>query len=167
MRQVEHSEHMAAPHHGRRVEVLLAGLKDPLNVGQAFRTCLSLGVARLHLCDATPTPPSAKLNRTARGAQHYLPWSAGATAEVMKSFGESTPEALILGVEYAHASGDIRAITPVDDTPILLVLGNEAHGIQPTILELCDEVVHLPMYGAISSYNVATALALSLWEIVR
>lgn len=170
MRQLEHQEHVPRRHHGRHVEVALVGLKDPLNVGQAFRTCVSLGVTQLYLCDGTPSPPLAKINRTARGAQHHLPWTAHSTEECVTSFRESMKGSgklgVVLGVELATASCDIRERTH-QDAAVLLLLGNEAHGLSPAELALCDEVVHLPLYGSVSSLNVATALALAVWECVR
>lgn len=167
MRQVEHQEHHPAPHHGRHVELVLAGLKDPLNVGQAFRTGASLGVAHLHLCDGTPAPPGAKLNRTARGAQHALPWSGGSTSEVLSGLRQNGLYAL--AVEYATESRDLRAIAEAlpRTRGVALVLGNEAHGLSPALMAACDAVGHLPLYGRVSSLNVATALALATWEFVR
>ena len=149
------------------MELVLAGLRDPLNVGQAFRTGVSLGAARLHLCDATPTPPSAKLNRTARGAQHQLAWTTGRSAEVVAGLRQNGTH--VIAVEYATASHDLRRLlakTPRDE-PLALVLGNEAHGLPRELMSACDAVGHLPLYGRVSSLNVATALALALWEAVR
>ena len=166
MRQVEHAEHVPHPHHGKEVVVVLAGLKDPLNVGQAFRICSSLGIRQLYLCDNTPCPPSAKLNRTARGAQNALSWQAGTTHEtidLLKANGYR-----VWAVEYATASKDIREmLTQASAFPLALILGNEAHGIETDILVRCDAVVHLPLYGPVSSLNVSTALALAVWEVVR
>ncbi len=165
MRQIEHHEHVPSRHHGKHVEVALADLRDPLNVGQAFRICTSLGVRHLHLCGATPTPPLAKINRTARGAQHAVPWSSKPAHETLETFRASGGK--VIGIEYATASVDLRELSFVEQQPLLLVLGNEAHGIARDLLDSCDVVAHLPLYGPISSLNVATALALSVWEVVR
>jgi len=176
MRQVEHHEHVPTPHHGREVVLVLAGLKDPLNVGQAFRIGSSLGVSHLYCCDDTPVPPGSKINRTARGAQHYLPWSKGETFEVVSSLRSRKLDGVqaqknfyVLAVEYANESVDIRALVAgiEPSQPVALVLGNEAHGMTPELMAACDGVGHLPLYGAISSLNVATALAMALWEVVR
>ena len=167
MRQVEHHEHRPAPHHGRRVELVLAGLRDPLNVGQAFRTAVSLGVRHLHLCDGTPTPPAAKINRTARGAQHALPWSSGATLTTVADLRRAGVH--VLAVEYATASRDLREVVDglPPGAPVGLVLGNEAHGLSREAMAACEAVAHLPLYGRVSSLNVAAALALATWEVVR
>ena len=167
MRQVEHAEHRPAPHHGREVHLVLDGLRDPLNVGQAFRVGASLGVAHLHLCAGTPTPPAAKINRTARGAQHEVAWSAGPTLAALA--GLAAAGVRTVAVEYATASRDVRAVAAEGPrgAAVALVLGNEAHGVSAEALAAVDAVAHLPLYGRVSSLNVATALALAAWEWVR
>ncbi|MFK8055147.1 MAG: TrmH family RNA methyltransferase [Saprospiraceae bacterium] len=167
MRQVEHHEHVPTPHHGRNVVLVLAGLKDPLNVGQAFRTGSSLGISHIYCCGDTPVPPGSKINRTARGAQRHVPWSGGATEEVISSLRQNN--FYVLAVEYATASEDIRVLVAnlESDRPVALVMGNEAHGMTSELMASCDGVGHLPLYGPVSSLNVATAMALAVWEVVR
>ena len=167
MRQIEHQEHRPAPHHGHVVDLILAGLKDPLNVGQAFRTAASLGVRHVYLCGGTPTPPGAKINRTARGAQHEVAWSAGTTATVIEDLQRAGTA--VVAVEYATKSRDLREVVGgiAPERPIALVVGHEARGLTPEIMGVCAQVAHLPLYGRVSSLNVATALALALWEVVR
>ena len=167
MRQIEHAEHRPQPHHGRRVVLVLAGLKDPLNVGQAFRIASAMGVGHIYCCDGCPAPPSAKINRTARGAQHQVPWSVGDSEEIILGLRQNKHH--VVAVEYATASLDIREVVGAVDraAAVGLVLGNEAHGLSPKLLAACDAVGHLPLYGSISSLNVATALAMAVWEVVR
>ena len=173
MRQVEHHEHRPAAHHGHRIELALVRLDDPLNVGQAFRIGVSLGVRYLHLLDGTPAPPNAKLNRTARGAQHRLPFLEVSTVDALAGFRQN--RLFTLAIEYAtHSRGIVTvaaevdaAISAGDYAGVVLLFGNEAHGMTPDVLQRCDAVAHLPLYGSVSSYNVATAIAMATWELVR
>ena len=166
MRQLEHAEHVPAPHHGRHVEAVLAGLKDPLNVGQAFRLADALGVRRLVLAQPTPTPPNAKLNRTARGAQHRVTWASAALPALIDQYRDRA--VYTVAIECASASRPlVEVAAELRHAPVALFVGNEAHGLPGALLEACDYVAHLPMYGSVSSYNVSTALAIALWEFVR
>ena len=166
MRQVEHHEHRPLPGHGRRVSLALADVKDPLNVGHAFRLGASLGVDRLYLLGETPAPPNAKLNRTARGAQHQVTWESRPTVGAWARF--RADGLRVVAVEYATASRDIRAVRrELGTEPVVLAVGNEAHGFPSDLLDEADAVAQLPMFGAISSFNVSTALAIALWEWVR
>ena len=51
--------------------------------------------------------------------------------------------------------------------PVLLVVGNESHGIAPEILAACDEVIRVPMAGFIPAYNVQAAVAAVAAERLR
>jgi tRNA G18 (ribose-2'-O)-methylase SpoU len=48
-----------------------------------------------------------------------------------------------------------------------LVVGNERSGLSDEALQLLDRVVEIPVYGLPYSYNVATAVAMSLYEYCR
>jgi tRNA G18 (ribose-2'-O)-methylase SpoU len=48
-----------------------------------------------------------------------------------------------------------------------VVLGSEAQGIRPEILDLCDEAVTIPMAGNVDSLNVGSASAVFLYEAAR
>jgi 23S rRNA (uridine2479-2'-O)-methyltransferase len=51
--------------------------------------------------------------------------------------------------------------------PTLLLVGNEAAGLSKVWRELCDTVVRLPMTGAASSLNAASAATAVLYETAR
>jgi tRNA G18 (ribose-2'-O)-methylase SpoU len=51
--------------------------------------------------------------------------------------------------------------------PVALVLGNEALGIEPSVLDDCDELVEVPVFGYKNSLNVASAAAVVVFEILR
>ncbi len=49
----------------------------------------------------------------------------------------------------------------------VLVVGHERTGIAEDILAMLDEVVEIPVYGLPYSFNVATSVAMSLYEYCR
>jgi tRNA G18 (ribose-2'-O)-methylase SpoU len=49
---------------------------------------------------------------------------------------------------------------PVNNSPIVLIVGNEVSGVDPGIIEVCDKIISIPMVGKKSSYNVATAFGI-------
>jgi 23S rRNA (guanosine2251-2'-O)-methyltransferase len=51
--------------------------------------------------------------------------------------------------------------------PLALIVGGEDKGLSPAIKGKCDEVLRIPMMGAMSSLNVAVACAIILYEKVR
>jgi len=48
-----------------------------------------------------------------------------------------------------------------------LVFGSEGYGLSETLLDLSDQVVAVPMAGAVDSLNVASAAAVFLYEAAK
>ncbi|MFD3696793.1 TrmH family RNA methyltransferase [Streptomyces sp. NPDC058646] len=57
---------------------------------------------------------------------------------------------------------DIRSLTLPDDA--LLAFGSERHGISPELRGRADHLVALPMRPQVSSYNLATSVAMTLFH---
>ena len=48
---------------------------------------------------------------------------------------------------------------------MVLILGEEVHGIPLDVLNECDEILEIPMCGNKESFNVSVAAGIALWEI--
>ena len=48
-----------------------------------------------------------------------------------------------------------------------LAMGAEGKGLRRLTREHCDELIKLPMAGAVSSLNVSVATGICLFEVVR
>ncbi|HUH87060.1 MAG TPA: TrmH family RNA methyltransferase, partial [Pusillimonas sp.] len=51
--------------------------------------------------------------------------------------------------------------------PMAWVMGAEGEGMRRLTRETCDELVNIPMLGAVESLNVSVASAVCLYETVR
>jgi 23S rRNA (guanosine2251-2'-O)-methyltransferase len=51
--------------------------------------------------------------------------------------------------------------------PTILVVGGEGKGLRDLTRKTCDQLVSLPMHGAVSSLNVSVATGILLFEAVR
>jgi 23S rRNA (guanosine2251-2'-O)-methyltransferase len=49
----------------------------------------------------------------------------------------------------------------------VLVVGNETRGVRPSIRKCADALVRIPLAGELDSLNVAVAVGVALFEIVR
>lgn len=138
------------------------------NLGTIIRSCDALGVDGLvitgHAVDLyDPETISASTGSffalpTVRLSSHkeLLPWFEMIRARVgLFSIVGSSEKA-----ELDLASYDFTR-------PTLLVVGNETWGMSAAYQELCDATVKIPMYGSASSFNVACATSILLYEIDR
>ena len=159
-----------APAKGTRgksnVFALLDNIRSAWNVGSIFRTADGLGVSKLYLCGITPTPENESVRKTALGAENLIDWeysrNAVEIAKKLKQDGhvlwalENDPRAIaITGVQ-----------SPALDSQFpILILGNEVTGIDPEILDMCDQIIHIPMHGQKRSFNVEVAFAIAVFAL--
>jgi 23S rRNA (uridine2479-2'-O)-methyltransferase len=67
----------------------------------------------------------------------------------------------------ADESADVDAADADLTGPTLLVIGNETVGLSAAWRDACDRMVRIPMTGAASSLNAATAASILLYEAAR
>lgn len=87
---------------------------------------------------------------------------------------EDTPENIFAWLKkngirsYAAALGATNYVWDCDFTkPSAIVMGSEKDGLPQSILNMCDEIVKLPMLGQADSLNVNIAATLIMFEFVR
>lgn len=143
---------------------VLDRLRSAHNVGSIFRTSDGTRLQELILCGYTPTPPHKHLEKTALRAVESVPWQHSETVEdAIKNLKQQGFQ--VLALEYTDTSTSLHEFGL--QFPLALVVGNEAEGLAPEVLSLCDAVLHLPMYGLKSSLNVSVAFGVAAYEVTR
>ena len=148
-----------------RVEALLDNIRSAWNVGSIFRTADGFGVNHLHLCGVTPTPEISAVKKTSLGAEETVGWTyhknAVTAAQELKEDGgrlfalEEDPRAIpIQNLQYDFAN-----------EKIILIAGSEVTGVDPQLLDLCDEILFIPMRGRKKSFNVSVAFGVAVWML--
>ena len=70
-----------------------------------------------------------------------------------------------------RAAAVVEGGTPYDAVdltgPVVLVLGSEAHGLAPSVLDAIDDRLSIPMAGRSESLNVAMAGSVLCFEALR
>lgn len=145
------------------IHIVLDRLRSAHNVGNIFRLADAVGAKEVVCCGYTAAPPHPKLVKTAMGADKTVPFRSFPTsADALRELKAEGCKAV--AVETLETACDAWKF----DYPekIALVLGNEALGISPDALELCDAAVSLPMFGTKVSINVGNCAAVVLYMIV-
>ncbi len=136
---------------------------DPGNIGTVVRSADAFGASGVIVTGHAADVYDPKAVRATTGSLFALP--------VVRAHG---PRPVI---DWARESG-IRIIG-TDETgsrvvgehdlrgPTMIVIGNETRGMSAAWLEACDDVVRIPIGGAASSLNAASAATVLLYESAR
>jgi RNA methyltransferase, TrmH family len=146
------------PDHG--LLVVLHEVADPGNVGTIVRTADAGGAVGVWLTPTSADPFSPKAIRAAAGSTYHLPLvvDEGLDALLDRARGQGR-EVVGLAADAAGSVADLDATR----SPVALVLGNEAHGLDAETLAVLDGTVAVPMRGAAESLNVAAAAAVAIY----
>jgi len=146
------------------ISVVLDNLRSAFNVGSIIRTADCALIDKVYLCGITAHPPHKKLDKTSLGALPYVPCEYNENIHDVIT-GLKDRGIHIIALELTDKSNVIwQNNIPL---PVALVLGNEAMGVSPPILDLADDIVEIPMFGYKNSLNVAVAFGIVVYEIHR
>lgn len=123
--------------------VMLDGIEDPHNFGQAIRALFAAGVDGLVLRPRAWESATAIVTRASAGASELLPTAVADSAEAASA----TCRAAGLRVACAMAGRDATPLHEVDLTGgVLVVIGGERRGITRSLDAGCDVRLEIP-YG--------------------
>lgn len=138
-------------------------IANPDNLGMVLRTAESAAVDSVVFIGEGASPFHKNCVRAARGAVGRSSLAYCESPEVYFR------QLIAAGFEILGATA--RANKNLYDfelaAPLALVVGNENEGIREEILELCTNLVKIPMAPGQSSLNVAVATGIILYELAR
>jgi 23S rRNA (guanosine2251-2'-O)-methyltransferase len=143
--------------------LVLDGVQDPHNLGACLRSADAAGVAAVIVprdraagltpvvrkvaagaAETVPLVPVVNLARTLRDLKDRGVWLVGTDDAADKTLYDA----------------DLKG-------PLALVMGSEGEGLRRLTRECCDQLVSIPMAGAVESLNVSVATGVALFEAVR
>ena len=146
--------------------LILENIRSAYNVGSAFRTADAFQVGSIYLTGYTAFPPHKEIRKTALGAEDAVLWrhfpNAQAAIEAARAEGYR-----VLAVEQTTDSIPLQHLDSSSKQKLALIFGNEVTGVEQSTLQLSDGCVEIPQGGMKHSINVATALGIVIWELVR
>ncbi|MBX3411940.1 MAG: RNA methyltransferase [Pirellulales bacterium] len=145
--------------------IVCAGIHDRENLGSIFRSALALGARGAIIGPDTCDPFDRRVLRVSMGASLRLPLAFSRDlARDLTTLREQQ------GIELMATVLDPAAET-LGRRPcsrrFALLLGNEAHGLPPHLVELCQRKITIPMSAEVDSLNVAVTAGIVLHELLR
>ena len=143
--------------------LVLDGVTDPHNLGACLRVADGAGAHAVVAPKDHAVGVNATVAKVASGAAETVPYimvtNLARTLNALKDF-------------------DIRIIGTSDDAeqtlydldltgPVAFVLGSEGDGMRQLTRKTCDQLVRIPMAGAVESLNVSVAAGVCLFEVLR
>ena len=165
--------------------VILDSLNDPGNMGTIIRTADSFGVDAVITSEDCVDIYNSKTLRAAMGSIFHIPVYKANIEKVipdLKNMGYKIYAAHLkgedllkgenllkggnllkgescLGSEYCLGSKNY------ENSPIAIIIGNEANGIKDNIASFADKLVKIPMPGRAESLNASVAAGILMYEI--
>ena len=142
--------------------VIADGITDPYNLGALIRCAEGAGAHGLIISKRRAVGLTPLVAKSSTGAiEHLAIAKVSNIANTVRSLKEKG-----IWVFAAEAGG-----TPYYETnfkgPCALVFGSEGNGVSSVVIENCDVLTSIPMYGHVNSFNVSTAAAVILCEAAR
>lgn len=162
IKRLSNAEYEVAEKHP--IAVLVDNIRSAHNLGSILRTSDAAGIEQVYLTGITPPVDHKMVHKTALGAQD--------TVCVTRTDNPSELVGLLRSRGYKVAALELTdtpsriADLKATDFPLLLIVGNELHGVSTELIDLCDMALEIPQYGTKHSLNVSVASGIAIFALV-
>ncbi|HXD04853.1 MAG TPA: 23S rRNA (guanosine(2251)-2'-O)-methyltransferase RlmB [Burkholderiaceae bacterium] len=148
---------------GPALLLVLDGVTDPHNLGACLRVADGAGAHAVIAPKDHAVGLNATVSKVASGAAETVPYLM--VTNLARTLGELKERDIwVMGT----AEDAPRTLYEADlKVPLALVLGAEGSGMRQLTRRHCDELVSIPMSGAVQSLNVSVASGVCLYEAMR
>ena len=143
--------------------LVLDGVTDPHNLGACLRVADGAGAHAVIAPKDHAAGISAIVSKVASGAAETMPYFM--VTNLARTLGELKERNI-----WCIGTSDDATKTIYDVNlkgPVALVLGAEGEGMRQLTRKTCDDLVSIPMRGAVESLNVSVASGVCLYEALR
>ena len=143
--------------------LVLDGVTDPHNLGACLRVADGAGAHAVIAPKDHAAGINATVSKVASGAAETVPYL------MVTNLARALNELKDYDIRIVGTSDDAEhTLYDLDLTgPVAFVLGAEGDGMRQLTRKTCDQLVSVPMAGAVESLNVSVASGICLYEAVR
>ncbi len=133
------------------------------NIGSIMRTADGAGFSKVYCTGYSGSPDDAKAAKVSLGAEKSVPWEKMKnTATLIRSL--KRQGYFVVALEQDSRSIPLSKFRP--KFPLALIVGNEVRGLSPSLRELADACIEIPMRGSKESLNVSVAFGVAAYAIL-
>jgi 23S rRNA (guanosine2251-2'-O)-methyltransferase len=143
--------------------LVLDGVTDPHNLGACLRVADGAGAHAVVAPKDHAVGVNATVAKVASGAAETVPYI------MVTNLARTLNELKDFDIQVIGTSDDAE-LTLYDldlSGPVAFVLGSEGDGMRQLTRKTCDQLVRIPMAGAVESLNVSVAAGVCLFEALR
>ncbi|PWG60254.1 TrmH family RNA methyltransferase [Bifidobacterium catulorum] len=152
-------------------------VRDPGNAGTVIRTADAAGADAVVFVDECVDPLGPKVVRSTAGSLYHIPVLRASVDEFLEwseRHGLHVVAADVRGTESTPPTSLADIVRPADgDVPDwakagpgrAVLFGNEARGLDDDLLDRCEGIVSIPIYGRAESLNLATSASVLLYAL--
>lgn len=142
--------------------VALDEIQDPGNLGTILRTVDSIGLTQILVSKGTADSYNPKVVRSTMGAIFRVKIiECEDLKQTLKEVKKHKFKIVVSSLQTENSIYDIHYHKKV------IIIGNEANGVEKEIQDMADEKVKIPMLGKTESLNASVAAGIILYEYVR
>ena len=149
------------------LEVVLDNIRSTFNVGAIFRSADGVGVRKIHLCGITPPPTNPKVHKTSLGSEDTVQYETHPNTLTLVKMKKKSGFRIWALEKTSKSESIFKYDISNTSQPTVLILGNEIIGIDPDVLNECDNHLHIPMVGLQNSLNVAIAYGIAVYSLTK
>ncbi len=141
--------------------LLLDNLQDATNFGAIIRSALAFNFKQIIAINSV-YPYLSKVIRSSMGYVFKV--------NIISLNDDEFKELYVkhkLNLIGAHLQGEILHSFKISNAPFGLVIGNEGNGISPEILNMCSQLVKIPMNNDVESLNAAVSSSIIMYELTN
>lgn len=142
--------------------VILDHLEDPHNFGAIIRTCEAAGITLIVIPKDRAVDVNSTVMKTSAGALENV--KIARVPNLINVINDLKDNGFWIVGTAIEGSIDYRDIDYTGK--IALIIGNEGNGMSKAVLESCDYVAKIPMYGKINSLNASVAAGIMIYEVI-
>ena len=141
--------------------LILDSIQDPGNLGTIIRSSVAFNIDTIIINDKCADIYSDKVIRSSQGMIFKINIVKKNLFDFLKEIKGHIP---IYGTKVTGGK-ELKTLEKISDFAI--IMGNEGSGVDPKLLDLCDEYLYISMNSNCESLNVGVATSIILYELTK